>query len=351
MKKRLKGSEYEVIKMSYKYLFSPISVKGVKFKNRVIMPPMATNFGIITDQSIAYYSKRALGGVGSIIIEGVPTQLFRDKRFQDRLKLLADSIHKNGANAFVQLTIRSNPQPRRDVTDIPIDEIRSLIDDFIYAGKICLNAGFDGVEPHGAHGFIMNQFFSPIYNRRNDNYGGDVYRRMRFSLDVIKGLKSIANERFLILYRHTPIEAKDGGYTLEDTILFGKELKKEGLDILDISPSTAPGSYEYGALAREVKNSVDIPVIMVGKMHIPDLAEDRIKNGYADFVAIGRALLADPFLPKKIQDGRFNLINSCRQCNIMCHGYLRRRIPISCVVNPSVGREFLEKGSWSSGIK
>ena len=337
--------------MSYEFLFSPISIKGLSFKNRIVMPPMATNFGIVTDQSIAYYTKRALGGVGSIIIEGVPTHLFRDRQFQDRLKLLADSIHRNNVNVFVQLTIRSNPQPRRDVTDIPIDEIRSFIDDFVYAGKVCLEAGFDGVEPHGAHGFIMNQFFSPIFNRRDDDYGGDVYRRMRFSLEVIRGLRSIANDKFLILYRHTPVEWREGGYSLEDTILFGRELKKEGLDVLDISPSTPPGSYDYGILAKEVKRQVDIPVIMVGKMHISDLAEDRIKNGYADFVAIGRALLADPFLPKKMQDGRFAFINSCKQCNIMCHGYLRRRIPISCIMNPSVGREFLERGNWSNNLR
>lgn len=337
--------------MSYEYLFSPISIKGLYFKNRIVMPPMATNFGIVTDQSIAYYVKRALGGVGSIIIEGTPTHLFHDRHFQDRLKLLADSIHKGGANVFVQLTIKSNPQPRRDVTDIPIDEIKSLIEDFVYAGKVCLDAGFDGIEPHGAHGFMMNQFFSPIFNRRNDEYGGDVYRRMRFALDVIRGLKSIAKERFLILYRHTPVEWRDGGYSLEDTILFGKELKKEGLDILDVSPSTAPGSYDYGSLAKELKTQVDIPVIMVGKMHVPDLADTKIREGYADFVAIGRTLLSDPFLPKKIQDGRFDLINSCRQCNIMCHGYLRRRIPISCMVNPSVGKEFLERGRWSRELR
>jgi 2,4-dienoyl-CoA reductase-like NADH-dependent reductase (Old Yellow Enzyme family) len=337
--------------MTYESLFSSISIRGLRFKNRIVMPPMATNFGIVTDQSIAYYTKRALGGVGSIIIEGVPTHLFRDRQFQDRLKLLADSIHRSNVNAFVQLTIRSNPQPRRDVTDISVDEIRSFIDDLVYAGKVCLEAGFDGVEPHGAHGFIINQFFSPIFNRRDDEYGGDVYRRMRFSLEVIRGLKSIANDKFLILYRHTPVEWREGGYSLDDTILFGRELKKEGLDILDISPSTPPGSYDYGILAREVKRQVDIPVIMVGKMHIPDLAEDRIKNGYADFVAIGRALLADPSLPKKIQDGRFALINSCKQCNIMCHGYLRRRIPISCVMNPAVGREFLERGSWSNNLR
>lgn len=337
--------------MSYEYLFSPISIKGVYFKNRIVMPPMATNFGIVTDQSVSYYSKRALGGVGSIIIEGAPAHLFRDKSFQERLKVLADSIHRNGANVFVQLTIKSNPQPRRDVTEIPIDEIKSYIEDLIYAGKVCLEAGFDGVEPHGAHGFIMNQFFSPISNRRNDDYGGDVYKRMRFALEVIRGLKSIANDRFLILYRHTPVEWRDGGYSLEDTILFGRELKKEGLDILDISPSTAPGSYDYGALARDVKKWVDIPVIMVGKMYVPDLANSKLREGYADFVAIGRTLLSDPFLPKKIQDGRFNLIKSCRQCNIKCHGYLRRRIPISCVVNPSVGREFLERGSWSRELR
>ncbi len=129
--------------MSYSYLFSPITIKGLYFKNRIVMPPMATNYGIVTDQSIAYYTKRSLGGVGSIIVEGVPTHLFHDKKFQDRLKLLSDGIHKGRANAFVQLVIRSNPQPRRDVTDIPIDEIKAMIDDFVFAGKVVLEAGFD----------------------------------------------------------------------------------------------------------------------------------------------------------------------------------------------------------------
>lgn len=337
--------------MSYSFLFSPITIKGLYFKNRIVMPPMATNYGIVTDQSIAYYTKRSLGGVGSIIVEGVPTHLFHNKKFQDRLKLLADGIHKGGANAFVQLVIRSNPQPRRDVTDIPIDEIKAMVDDFVFAGKVVLSAGFDGVEPHGAHGFMMNQFFSPIFNRRTDEYGLGLEGRMRFGLDVVKGLKSITRDKFLILYRHTPVEFRDGGYTIEDTIMFGKRLKEAGLDIFDISPSTAPGSHDYGALAKQVRAEVDIPVIMVGKMYAPDLADSRIRYGYADFVAIGRTLLSDPFLPKKIQDGRFDLINSCKMCNIKCHGYLRRRIPISCMMNPSVGKEYLEKGHWSSDLR
>jgi len=332
--------------MGYNYLFSPATIRGLHFKNRIVMPPMATNFGIVTEESIAYYTKRALGGVGSIIVEGIPTHLFHNKKFQERLKLLSNGIHRGGANAFVQLTIKSNPQPRRDVTDIPLDEIKSIIDDFIFAGKVILDAGFDGVEPHGAHGFIMNRFFSPIFNRRNDEYGGDLERRMKFGFDVVSGLKSIAGDKFLVLYRHTPAEFRAGGYTIEDTILFGKRLKEAGLDIFDISPSTAPGSYDYGALARQVRCGVDIPVIMVGKMYVPELADSRIRDGYADFVAIGRSILSDPFLPKKIQDGRFDIINSCKMCNIKCHGYLRRGVPISCTMNPSVGREYLEKGLW-----
>ena len=334
-------------KLNYPELFSPITIRNRTFKNRIVMPPMATNFGVVTRQSIAYYRKRALGGVGCIIVEGTPIHLFYERKFQDGLKILAENIKKYEAKAVIQLTIKTNPQPRRDVTEIPIDEVKGFIDDFVNATKVSFEAGFDGVEPHGAHGFIVNQFFSPISNRRNDEYGLDLYGRMRFALDVIKGIKSVVGEKLLIFYRHTPVEWREGGYHLDDSMAFGRELKKMGLNVFDISPSTTPGSYQYALLAKKIKEDVDIPVVAVGKMHSPEFANTVIKNKYADFVAIGRALLADPFLPKKLEDGKFSSINTCKQCNIKCHGYLKRGLPISCVNNPSVGREYLENGLWN----
>lgn len=331
----------------YPELFSPITIGDITFKNRIVMPPMATNFGVVTRQSIAYYRKRALGGVGCIIVEGTPTHLFYNRGFQDGLKRLADSIKKEDVRAIIQLTIRSNPQPRRDVTDIPVDEVKGFIESLVNAARVSFEAGFDGVEPHGAHGFIMNRFFSPVSNQRKDEYGGDLYGRMRFGLDAVKGIRSIVGERFLIFYRHTPVEWRDDGYTLEDSIAFGRELKKSGLNVFDISPSTPAGSYHYALFAREIKEKVGIPVIAVGKMHVPELADKIIREGYADLVAIGRALISDPFLPKKLEDGRFSSINGCKQCNIKCHGYLRRGLPISCINNSSVGKEYLEAGSWN----
>lgn len=334
-------------KLNYSELFSPIVIRNMTFKNRIVMPPMATNFGVVTRQSIGYYRKRALGGVGCIIVEGTPTHLFYNRKFQDSLKRLAENIKKEGVRAIIQLTIKTNPQPRRDVTDIPISEVKGFIDDFINAARVSFEAGFDGIEPHGAHGFIMNRFLSPISNQRKDEYGVDLYGRMKFGLNVVKGVRSVVGENFLIFYRHTPVEWREGGYTLDDSIAFGRELKKVGLDVFDISPSTPPGSYQYALLAKEIKENVDIPVVAVGKMHTPELANKIIKDRYADFAAIGRALLADPFLPKKLEDGKFSSINVCKQCNIKCHGYLRRGLPISCVNNPSVGREYLEFGFWN----
>ncbi|MGB9682459.1 MAG: tRNA-dihydrouridine synthase, partial [bacterium] len=275
--------------------------------------------------------------------------LFYDHRFQDGLKRLAEAIKLDDVKAVIQLTIKSNPQPRKDVTDIPIDEVKGFIDALVYAARISFDTGFDGVEPHGAHGFIMNRFFSPISNQRKDEYGGDLYNRMRFGLDVVRNIKSAVGEGFLIFYRHTPVEWQDNGYTLEDSIAFGKELKKVGLDVFDISPSTPSGSYQYGVFAKEIREKVDIPVVAVGKMHVPEIASKMIRENYADLVAIGRALLADPFLPKKLEEGRLSSINVCKQCNIKCHGYLRRGLPISCVNNHSVGREYFEIGFWTKG--
>ena len=329
----------------YTRLSSPLSVGPLTFRNRIVMPPMVANMQVGSDQAHAWYVARARGGVGLIIREATAIRQLADPVFTGKLKRTVDAVHRAGAAMAVQLmewgraasseTIAASATDNaREATE---SELLELIGFYTKAAKECRHVGFDGIEPHGAHGYFLNQFFSPVSNRRADAFGGSVEKRMEMALRIVRAIREAVDEDCIILYRHTP---RGEGYSLGNSRKFAGQLEKAGVDILDVSPSTSSSQAPRADMAGALKEVVTIPVIAVGGFG-RDLgaAESVLEQGRADLIAIGRGLIADPELPIKLRDGRG--IIECKECNEKCFGNLRKGTPIGCAQNETSGREYL----------
>ncbi len=326
-------------------LFSPLTVKGTTLRNRIVMPPMMTMMGHGADQWMHWYGARAEGGAGLIIVEAIPVNLFQHASFADSLRATVDLVHSHGAAVALQLFQRpetpagepispSGGPHGREVTE---DELAQIVARFAHAAREAERVGFDGAEPHGAHGFFLNQFISPATNRRRDLYGGLLENRMRLGLQIVKAIRQEVLDDFLLLYRHTAVGEQ---YGLGDSIPFAQELEEKGVDILDISPSTADNDAPHAGLAAAIKAEVSVPIIAVGGMQDPEAAEAVLREQKADLVAIGRGLIADAHLPRKIQEDRMDEVIECVQCGKLCFGNLQKGVPIGCAQNPDSGHEF-----------
>ena len=257
-----------------------------------------------------------------VIVEATSVTRFSIDLNEDNLQPLVDAIHDGGALAGIQLfpgTIGQSVTP----TQMEFKEIQLLISNYIISAQICANAGFDAIEPHGAHGYLLNQFFSPAQNQRTDEFGGTLEKRMRLGLAIIQAIRDIAKKTdMLILYRHTPIGA---GYGIDESVAFADELAKEGVDILDISPA----SESAPADRAEPFMKFGVPVIAVNELDDTKRSLEAINNKRANLIAIGRALIVDPELPNKICEGRFDDIIKCTRCN-ECFNDLRKGVPVGC---------------------
>ena len=310
------------------------------------MPPMATVMDISTLRARKYYRERARGGVGLIIVEGTSIDQFFSVEFVKAISSLSEIVHKEGSGIVIQLFQGSRlqggeviaPSAAEVSREATVKEIEEIIEKFATSSFLAQGAGFDGVEIHGAHTYFFNQFFSPILNRRNDKFGGALEKRMNFGLGCLRAIKKRIKEDFLVFYRHTPVDWNDGGYNIEDSKLFCRRLKEEGLDVIDISPSS-DGSHSHAEYASEIKKAVRMPVIAVGGMEDPQKAERGLSSRKYDLVAIGRGLIADPYWPKKVREGREEQIVPCIKCNEKCYGNMRKDIPISCTQNRNAGFE------------
>ncbi len=325
-------------------LFSPLEVGAVRLRNRIVLPPMKTNMDLAEEQARAWYRERARGGVGLVIVEATPLDQFERGGFGEGLRKLAAAIHDAGAAAAIQLfhPDRIDGEPvavsaadgRRAVT---AEEVAAIPGRFAQAAAMAEEAGFEGAQVHGAHGFFLNRFFSPEHNRREDGYGGDLEEgRMRLGLECTRAVRKACAPEFLVLYRHTA--AAD--YPLADSLAFAPELEKCGLDIIDISPSTSGPDADHIDLAAAIKGTVSCPIIAVGGMEDPQAAERALRDRKADLVAIGRALIADAHLPRKWLEGRAGEIIECVKCNSKCFGSLETGTPIGCSQNPDAGLEY-----------
>jgi len=365
-----------------KSLFKPLTVKNLKLRNRIVMPPMGTNFatenGDVTERMINYYAERAKGGAGLIIVEitgidptakCVPNELMADTDERiPGLRRLAKAIKSHGARAALQIhhggrrnppdVIRTQPVAPSIVPVLPgaleprelsVDEIEYFMKKYVEAAVRAKKAGFDAVELHCAHGYLIDQFLSPLTNRRSDEYGGGLEGRTRFPVQIVKRMRQKLGPDFPILCRISGNEYVEGGTTLEDAKVTAQKLERAGADIINVScgvtekiVTTLPMEFPRGffvPLAQGIKSVVNVPVIAVGRINEPRLADQIIKEGKADLVAMGRALLADPELPNKAKKGNFMDIKPCIACLQGCITSTLNRRPVNCLVNPAVGRE------------
>jgi 2,4-dienoyl-CoA reductase-like NADH-dependent reductase (Old Yellow Enzyme family)/thioredoxin reductase len=375
---------------SFKNLFEPIKIGRMEVKNRIVMPAMCAKFGTetgaVNQRLIDYYVERAKGGVGLMILENTCIEWPRGKagaspirvdewKYVSGLHDLAEAVHSYGAKIASQLhhTGRQNstlctegveliaPSPIPCLAmggemprELTTEEVEQMIEKYVSGAHRSASADFDAIELHGAHGYLISQFISPLTNKREDKYGGDFEGRMRFPLEIIKKIKAIVGPDFPIIYRISGDEYIKDGLTIEDTKKIAKRLEEAGVHCISVSagiyesdpswfakiypPSDMPKGC-YVPLAEQIKSVVNIPVIVVGRLSDPLVAEQVLQEGKADLIAMGRGLLADPYIPQKIAENRLEDINPCIYCNQSCYGNLFKMWSIQCEVNPALGQE------------
>jgi len=368
-------------------LFSPIKIKSLDLVNRAVMPPMGTNLGnadgTVSEANLAYIKRRAMGGAGLIITEiasvhpsgsAIPNELGAyDDRFIPGLKKISDAVHAAGSKVALQLHHAGReslyllqqgkaiaPSAIRSLVfgltprEITREEIHEVITAFGAASARALEAGFDAVEVHGAHGYLLTQFLSALSNKRDDEYGGGLSNRSRFMIEVLEEVRKRVGPDFPISLRLSVDECIQGGYTFEDIRPILTHLVKAGADMLHASLGThgspggitsAPSEYQPGFnvwRAKKLKEMVDLPVIAVGRFTDPSLANEVIARGEADLVAFGRQYLADPDFLIKAREGRPEDIRKCIACNQGCiERLMLGEGKIRCALNPETGQEMI----------
>lgn len=304
-------------------LFTPLRVKHKTLRNRVVMPPMVVNRGLTTSAGQEWYGRRAQGGVGLVIVQATNVSSFGIEFTAQNLQPLVDAIHAGGALAAIQLFPGARGGRRGAPGQLTRQEIEELVAHYHTAAQVCAGAGFDGIEPHGAHRYLLNQFFSPEKNQRTDEYGVTFAGRSRLALQIVETIRPIADEAgMLILYRHTPIGS---GYDIHESVALAKKLVEAGLDILDISPASDASPGDRAAPFMKL----GVPVIAVNQLDRVERALEALREKRATLVAVGRGLIADPDWPTKVREGRLDEIVVCTGCD-QCHDDLGNHMPVGC---------------------
>ncbi len=363
-------------------LFSPFTIKAIELKNRIVMPALASfligDDGSISDAAVEHYRLRAAGGPAMVIAEacavspeGVVSshqaRIYED-RFVGGLSKIAAAIKIEGSIPAVQIhhggrqtsikvikrkPLAPSPLPcptiRGEVEPLTLDGIQRLIQKFGDAAERAYQAGFELIEIHGAHGYLINQFLSGFSNIREDKYGGTVAARTRFAREIVEELRRRLGPEFPISFKISAEEYVDSGLTTRESIEILKILIEAGIDVVQVSAGNdvtaewicQPMFMEKACLvnsADRIKQALDIPVMTVGRINDPLIANDIIIRKQADLVCMGRGLLADPEMPLKAREGRLDEIRTCIACNT-CMESIFKRGRIECLVNPMLGRE------------
>lgn len=341
---------------------TPAAIGAMRLKNRFIFPSMCNFYcdaeGFVTQQLKAYVRARAQGGAAAIIMPGSPhgkpgpaRPALSSPRYYDGWRELAAICHAQGCRLIVQIH-PAKAQAGRDPSlllpdNMPQEMIREIIASYAACAKAARTVGADGVEIHGAHAHEVAQFMSPYYNHRTDEYGGSTENRARLGVQVVRAIKEAAGEDYPVIFRISAQELVPGGRELPETVAIARMLEAAGADALHVSIGmplseayiSAPMDVEDGfnlAHAGQVRAAVHIPVIAVNRINTPELAERAIAGGQADFVAVGRGMLADPAFVRKI--GTNEPIRLCLGCNQGCRKSPTKKA-IYCVQNPMTGRE------------
>lgn len=366
----------------FPHIFEPLTVKRTTFRNRIIMPPMGSNLatftGEVSEEMKNYYGLRARGGTALITVEnacidyplatnGTKQLRIDGKQFMPGLYELTERIHKYGALASIQLnhagasayperlaglqSVSSSSVPSKAGNPAPRpltkQEILNIVQKYAEAAERAIQAGFDMVEIHGGHSYLLDQFLSPLYNKRTDEFGGSYENRARFARLVVEAVREKVGRWVPISFRISADEFIEGGNTLDDTLKLLEYIQPE-VDIINVS-AAVNDSIQYqidkcdlpdgwrAYLSQAVKEKFGKPVIISGNFRNPQVAEDTIAAGKTDLIAIGRGLIADPDWVRKAQLGNVACIRKCISCNIGCADHrIAKSQPIRCTVNPNV---------------
>jgi len=362
---------------SYPNLFAPLDLGFTTLKNRILMGSMHTGLEEEKDGFVKmaeYYGQRAAGGVGLIVTGGVaPNRAGWVAPFSLRLsnpaqvanhRLITERVHAEGGRICLQILHAGRygyhplcvaPSPLK----APINRFKpwalsatgvlSTIDDFINCACLAGEAGYDGVEIMGSEGYLINEFIAAKTNKREDEWGGSFTGRIRFPLEIVRGVRRKAGERFIIVFRLSMLDLVRDGSTWEEIVLLAKELEKAGVTLIN----TGIGWHEarvptiatmvpragFAWVTKRLMGEVKVPLIATNRINMPDVAERVLATGCADMVSMARPFLADPEWVRKASEGRESEINTCIGCNQACLDNIFERKPASCLVNPRACRE------------
>ncbi len=367
----------------FKYLFTPIQIGGVTVRNRILITAHGKGYAdddhMPTERYAYYYGERAKGGVGLIVTEcmavhytapPVVKEVYAfDKRAIPGLKRIVDAIHDHGGVAFGQgfhagamtsgqhwhyprwaPSALANAAFREIAHEMDHDDIQELVDYYARTAENFAEAGYDGMEIHGGHGHLIEEFMSPAFNKRTDEYGGSLENRMRLGLKVVDAVRAAVGKDMAVGYKISGDEFIEGGLCIEDVKEICKVLESTSkLDYLMITQGSGltywgvipPMDVPHGAfvhLSSAIKEVVDLPVFTVGRVNDPVLAEKILAEGHADMVAMTRACLVDPEMPRKAKEGRLEEIRKCIACVQACRN-ITIGVPVTCTQNAAVGRE------------
>ena len=386
-----------MLKERYKKLFQPIKINKMDVRNRVFMSPMSTNFatvdGYVTDEMIYHYARRAQGGVGLMITEVVMvepiykyiahTASIQDDSYIEGWKKLADEVHKYGGKvcpqllhpAYMAIPYPGTPQlvgpseigpyyAKEAPRPLTVEEINVLVEQFGDAALRCQSAGLDGVEIHAAHAHaLIGGFLSPLYNKRIDDYGGDITHRIRLLLEVIENVRKKCGRDFPIIVRISGDDYEDGGQSLNEGCYIAKRLEEAGVDMIHVSggttihrgssitpPGTPQASHIQGS--HEIKKCVSIPVATVGRLNEPWILEEVLERDLADICMVGRSLLCDPDFVKKIMLNQEEDIKPCIGC-LGCLSSTMLKDHVECGINPALtidNEETVKKAAQSKKV-
>jgi 2,4-dienoyl-CoA reductase-like NADH-dependent reductase (Old Yellow Enzyme family) len=400
--------------MEFKRLFEPIKIGPVEIKNRIVMAPMLTHManadGSISEQELCYYAARAKGGVG-LIITGVfltSRRAFEQQTmragalFDPGVHLngtceLAETIHGFGAKVFIQLSpgmgrqqgnvrtplysasagiplnpelasanrgkamdpfLKISPRVKSGFSNMPREmtaaEIQEEIKDYIKGTDLAIVAGFDGIEIHAPHGYLIHQFLSPRTNRRKDEYGGSPENRFRFLGEILTGLRKEFGPALPVCVRLSSADHVEGGITPEDMREYARLSEAAGADVIHLSDGCHEAAKYFfpeqenthilEEQGQKLKAVVKIPVISFS-IHDPVLAEKAIAEGQTDMISAGRAFMVDPEWPEKVRQGRLKEIVRCQREHA-CQAAVVRGGPLRCILNPNLGRERYMPEYW-----
>jgi len=375
----------------FERLFQVGRIGTMKLRNRLVRPPLYTHLGSpsgeVTQRMIERYAEIAKGGVGLVMTEIVCIDYPVGKAGGNQVRIdddsviaghseLVEAVHAQGAKIGIQLhhggrqanplatgglhIVAPSPIPCEFISQIAppelatpreltTEEVEQLVQKFVAAAVRAKAAGYDTVQIHGAHGYLVTEFMSPRMNKRTDKYGGDTKGRMTFPLEIVKGIRAAVGPDYPIIFRTCSNEFVEGGITIEEAKVMARMLEEAGVDALDVSAgvyATLPVVFDTtekeegwrAYISAEIKKVVSIPVFAVGVIRSPEVAEKILEEGKADFIDLGRTLTADPEWPKKVKEGRVEDIIKCTCCCV-CVDKVLTGLPIRCSLNATTGRE------------